>query len=121
MSDHRFAKDIPFTQAEYARRLTKVRAAMAERELDALLVTDPSNMAWLTAYDGWSFYVHQAVIVLPDADPIWWGRAQDANGAATGCGGDRGDGVDAAIGAHGYSRAITPAWPCPDLRQRACG
>lgn len=81
MSDHRFAKDIPFTQAEYARRLTKVRAAMAERELDALLVTDPSNMAWLTAYDGWSFYVHQAVIVLPDADPIWWGRAQDANGA----------------------------------------
>lgn len=81
MFDYRFAKDIPFSGTEYARRLAKVRAAMAERDLDALLVTDPSNMAWLTAYDGWSFYVHQAVIVLPDADPIWWGRAQDANGA----------------------------------------
>ncbi|WP_417524579.1 M24 family metallopeptidase [Marinovum sp.] len=81
MPEYRFAKDIPFSRAEYARRLAKVRAAMAERGLDALVVTDPSNMAWITAYDGWSFYVHQAVIVLPDADPLWWGRAQDANGA----------------------------------------
>ncbi|WP_323767643.1 M24 family metallopeptidase [Marinovum sp.] len=81
MPDYRFAKDIPFSRTEYARRLAKVRAAMDARDLDALLVTDPSNMAWLTAYDGWSFYVHQGVIVLPDADPIWWGRAQDANGA----------------------------------------
>ncbi len=39
-------------------------------------------MAWLTGYDGWSFYVHQGVIVLPDADPVWWGRSQDGNGAA---------------------------------------
>ncbi|MGY3438275.1 MULTISPECIES: M24 family metallopeptidase [unclassified Marinovum] len=81
MPQHRFAKDIPFSDAEYARRLAKTRAAMAERGLDLLFVTDPSNMAWLTAYDGWSFYVHQGVIILPDADPIWWGRAQDANGA----------------------------------------
>ncbi|TNF21897.1 MAG: M24 family metallopeptidase [Rhodobacteraceae bacterium] len=81
MPHHRFAKDIPFSEAEYARRLAKTRAAMAEQGLDALLVSDPSNMAWLTAYDGWSFYVHQGVIVLPDADPIWWGREQDSNGA----------------------------------------
>jgi ectoine hydrolase len=38
-------------------------------------------MAWLTGYDGWSFYVHQAVIVPPTGDPIWFGRGQDANGA----------------------------------------
>jgi ectoine hydrolase len=25
--------------------------------------------------------VHQGVLVLPDADPIWWGRNQDTNGA----------------------------------------
>lgn len=72
---------IPFSAAEYAMRLHKTRIAMARRGLDALFVTDPSNMAWLTGYDGWSFYVHQGVIVLPDGDPIWWGRAQDANGA----------------------------------------
>ena len=49
--------------------------------LDALFVTDPSNQAWITGYDGWSFYVHQGVIVLPDDDPVWWGRNQDTNGA----------------------------------------
>jgi len=73
-------KTLPFTPREYARRLAKTRSAMATRDLDALFVTDPSNQHWLTGYDGWSFYVHQGVIVLPDADPIWWGRNQDANG-----------------------------------------
>lgn len=38
-------------------------------------------MAWLTGYGGWSFYVHQGVIVIPGQGPNWWGRAQDANGA----------------------------------------
>lgn len=71
----------PFSQREYERRLAKVRAQMAERGLDALFVEDPSNMAWITGYDGWSFYVHQGVIVTHDRDPIWWGREMDANGA----------------------------------------
>ena len=75
------AIDLPFSPAEYSRRLELVRAEMAKRGLDALFVTDPSNQAWLTGYDGWSFYVHQGVIVLPDADPVWWGRNQDTNGA----------------------------------------
>lgn len=81
MRAHRFSKDLPFSQAEYDRRLTLTRAAMARAGLDVLLVTDPSNMAWLTGYDGWSFYVHQGVLVFHDADPIWWGRNQDTNGA----------------------------------------
>ncbi len=72
--------DLPFSPQEYQRRLEKTRSAMAARDLDAIFVTDPSNQHWLTGYDGWSFYVHQGVIVLPDADPIWWGRNQDANG-----------------------------------------
>ena len=75
------AKDLPFSDAEYARRLAKTRAAMAARGIEVLFVTDPSNQHWLTGYDGWSFYVHQGVIVLPEADPVWWGRNQDANGA----------------------------------------
>jgi len=70
-----------FSAAEYARRLAKTRAAMAEAGLDVLFVEDPSNMAWITGYDGWSFYVHQGVLVFHDADPVWWGRRQDANGA----------------------------------------
>ena len=73
--------DLPFSPLEYDRRLKLVRDEMSKRGLDALFVTDPSNQAWLTGYDGWSFYVHQGVIILPDADPIWWGRNQDTNGA----------------------------------------
>ena len=75
------AIQLPFSPAEYERRLAKVRAAMAAKEIDVLFIEDPSNMAWLTGYDGWSFYVHQGVIVFHDEDPIWWGRGQDANGA----------------------------------------
>lgn len=75
------ATHLPFTGSEYARRLAKVRAAMAARDVDVLFVEDPSNMAWITGYDGWSFYVHQGVIVFHDADPVWWGRSQDAHGA----------------------------------------
>jgi ectoine hydrolase len=70
-----------FSKTEYDNRLAKTRAAMATAGLDALFVEDPSNMAWLTGYDGWSFYVHQGVIVTHDADPVWWGRNMDANGA----------------------------------------
>ena len=72
---------LPFSRAEYAQRLAKVRTAMAAAGLDLLWISDPSNMAWLTGYDGWSFYVHQGVLVGQEVDPIWWGRSQDANGA----------------------------------------
>ena len=70
-----------FSSEEYIRRLALVRNAMADRSIDALFLEDPSNMAWLTGYDGWSFYVHQGVIILHDQAPIWWGRSMDANGA----------------------------------------
>ena len=73
--------DLPFSSDEYAQRLAKTRAEMATLGLDALFVTDPSNMAWLTGYDGWSFYVHQGVLLTLEGDPIWWGRAMDAVGA----------------------------------------
>lgn len=72
---------LPFTTAEYDRRIGLVRAAMGQAGLEALVVTDPSNQAWLTGYDGWSFYVHQAVIVPREGRPVWWGRNQDTNGA----------------------------------------
>ena len=70
-----------FTRQEYDARLAKTRASMQRAGIDTLIVTDPSNMHWLTGYDGWSFYVHQCVVVPPDGEPIWYGRGQDANGA----------------------------------------
>ncbi|WP_435259337.1 ectoine hydrolase DoeA [Thioclava sp. FR2] len=70
-----------FSRAEFAERLAKTRAAMEAKGVDLLIVTDPSNMNWLTGYDGWSFYVHQCVVVPPHGEPIWFGRGMDANGA----------------------------------------
>ncbi|MEQ6202863.1 M24 family metallopeptidase [Sulfitobacter sp. HNIBRBA2951] len=74
-------RDVNFTTEEYRARIAKTRAAMERAELDAIFVTDPSNMAWLTGYDGWSFYVHQGVLLRLEGDPVWWGRAMDAVGA----------------------------------------
>ncbi|HTW27526.1 MAG TPA: ectoine hydrolase DoeA [Acetobacteraceae bacterium] len=72
---------LPFTRAEYDARLAKTRVAMERAGITLLVVSDPSNMGWLTGYDGWSFYVHQAVLVPQSGEPVWFGRAQDANGA----------------------------------------
>jgi ectoine hydrolase len=73
--------NLHFSREEYQARLARTRKAMDKAGIDILFVEDPSNMAWLTGYDGWSFYVHQGVLVFPDEDPIWWGRGQDRNGA----------------------------------------
>jgi ectoine hydrolase len=75
-----------FSSAEYARRLALVQQRMGVAALDALLVIDPADMNWLSGYDGWSFYVPQAVLVLAgDPVPFWLGRGIDRSGAALTC------------------------------------
>jgi ectoine hydrolase len=74
-----------FSRTEFAARISKTRVTMQERGLDLIIVSDPSNMNWLTGYDGWSFYVHQCVVLALEGDPIWYGRGQDANGAIRTC------------------------------------
>jgi ectoine utilization protein EutD len=72
----------PFTEAEFSARLAATKIRMAAAGLEALVVSDPANMNYLTGYDGWSFYVHQCVIVAAALDrPLWVGRGQDVNGA----------------------------------------
>ncbi|MEL6765637.1 MAG: ectoine hydrolase DoeA [Pseudomonadota bacterium] len=70
-----------FEQAEYDARLAKTRTAMEAAGIELLIVSDPSNMAWLTGYDGWSFYVHQCVLLGLSDPPLWYGRMQDTEGA----------------------------------------
>lgn len=78
-------QNAPFSPAEYERRIAKTRAAMTRAGVDAIFVTDPSNQAWLTGYDGWSFYVHQGVILTMEGEPHWWGRQMDSLGALRTC------------------------------------
>jgi ectoine hydrolase len=77
--------ELNFSRDEFAARLTAVRAKMDTAGVEVLFTCDPSNMAWLTGYDGWSFYVHQGVIIGPSGDPVFWGRAMDAVGATKTC------------------------------------
>ena len=71
-----------FEKEEYEMRLRKVKEKMDQSGLQVLLATHPANMNYLTGYDGWSFYVHQGVLVFIDKEePVWFGREQDSNGA----------------------------------------
>ncbi|ANU11781.1 Xaa-Pro aminopeptidase [Planococcus antarcticus DSM 14505] len=71
-----------FGTAEYQERIQKTKERMASKGIEVLLITDPANMNYLSGYDGWSFYVHQMLIIIDDEDqPIWVGRTMDANAA----------------------------------------
>ena len=75
-------KSLIFSENEYQQRIRKTKERMDKIGMEILLVMDPANMNYLTGYDGWSFYVHQGVIVFLDAKfPLWFGREQDTNGA----------------------------------------
>lgn len=41
----------PFTPQEYAARRQRLRQALAAAELDAIYVTNPADLTWLTGYD----------------------------------------------------------------------
>ena len=70
-----------FPAAEYDDRLRRTRERMADAGLDAVVVTDPANMNYLTGYDGWSFYTPQGVLVALEGHVVLFTREMDANGA----------------------------------------
>ena len=70
-----------FSKAEYEARLVKVRAAMQDRGLEAMIIGDPTNINWLSGYDAWSFYTPQVMLVDLYDGPFWVGRLMDAGAA----------------------------------------
>ena len=64
-----------FHKDEYRERIKHTKQRMQDGDMEVLVVSDPANMNYLTGYDGWSFYVPQAVVVALDLDsPLWIGR-----------------------------------------------
>jgi Xaa-Pro dipeptidase len=57
-----------FPDSELQARLEKVRAAMAERDLDGLLVSVPENLYYLTGLDHWGFFACHVLIVPRDGE-----------------------------------------------------
>ena len=70
--------DLVFPMAEYHRRLEGVRHALAERELDALVVTTPENLFYLTGYQTIGYYFFQALVVPLDREPFMVTRHLEA-------------------------------------------
>ena len=62
--------DMTFPFEEYERRLNELRHRIQERHLDAVVITDPENIMYLTDYQttGYSFF--QALVVPLEAEPF---------------------------------------------------
>lgn len=72
----------PFDASEYQRRIGETRSRMQAAGFELIVCQDPANIGWLSGYDGWSFYVPQAVLLhVEEGTPIWFGRAQDRKAA----------------------------------------
>ena len=62
--------DMTFPFEEYERRLRELRERIAERHMDALVISDPENIMYLTDYQttGYSFF--QALVVPLEDEPF---------------------------------------------------
>ncbi|WP_036860215.1 ectoine hydrolase [Porticoccus hydrocarbonoclasticus] len=62
--------DMTFPFEEYARRLRELRERIAERHMDAVVISDPENIMYLTDYQttGYSFF--QALVVPLEDEPF---------------------------------------------------
>ncbi|MET4316054.1 Xaa-Pro peptidase family protein [Bradyrhizobium sp. RT4b] len=71
-----------FPRSEYLRRLTEVKLEMKRREIDALVVTTPANITYLSGYTSKSGYVPQGLLVsLEDEEPTFITRRMDGPAA----------------------------------------
>lgn len=60
----------PFSAEEFLERELRVRALIAEREFEGLIVTAPENLYYLTGYTTPAYYSPQALVVARNAEPF---------------------------------------------------
>jgi len=66
-----------FTHEEFAQRLERTLALMAERKLDALLMFKQESMYWLTGYDTFGYCFFQCLVLRADGEIVLLTRAPD--------------------------------------------
>ena len=66
-----------FERDEFASRLRRVLAVMAERGLDGLLLFNQASMYWLTGYDTFGFCFFQSLVVRADGRVVLLTRSAD--------------------------------------------
>ena len=68
---------MPFPPEELEARLANVRAEMAKRDLDGLLIASPENIYYLTGLDHWGFFAAHVLAVPRDGRMILIARAME--------------------------------------------
>jgi Xaa-Pro dipeptidase len=61
---------LPFSGAEYAARLAKLRDAMRQLDLAVFISFSPENIYWITGHDSPAYHYVQACVVTLDEPPI---------------------------------------------------
>ena len=67
----------PFSEAEIAGRVSRVRKSLAGRELDAAIFASPENIFYLTGLDHWGYFAPHLLIVPLDRKPVLVTRAME--------------------------------------------
>lgn len=62
--------DIAFPMVEYERRLSDLRRRMEERGIDAMMVTTPHNICYLTGFDSVGYYYFHAMVFPLMGEPF---------------------------------------------------
>ena len=60
-----------FPKAEYDARIAGARALLATAGLDAMIVTGPENIFYLTGQQTPGYYAFQALVLATDGDPVF--------------------------------------------------
>ena len=63
-------RQLDFEPAEFAQRLDRVRQALVEHGVDAMLIHDPANVYWLTGWRGKGYQQYQPLLVTVDDRPL---------------------------------------------------
>ncbi len=66
-----------FGQDEFAGRLERLKAAMKEEKLDAILLFAQESMYWLTGYDTYGYSFFQTLVVKADGSMVLLTRSAD--------------------------------------------
>ena len=60
-----------FTAAEYAHRVARARELLARNQIDAMVVTGPENIFYLTGQQTPGYYTFQALVLPVEGDPVF--------------------------------------------------
>lgn len=69
--------DNPFSGAEIARRLRRVRAELELKGLEAAIIASPENVFYLTGLDHWGYFAPHLLLVPLESEPVLVTRAME--------------------------------------------